>query len=444
MVAITLSYIVQIHSDKEIQRVYNTYMKKLEENRTPGLFARSSPSDLSGLREVTPFFAVVTIVMIGIYIAALMGLGEDRTLWHVSLLTVMMLVHLALYWGLLFFPEKISTYVLFLAVQSALAFGITLLSRQATLSIGLYAPLVGVAVGSLRNLRWKTLSIAGILFLATLNAFILPGSNLPVGWFWIVIPVTLFVIIYVELYSRQSEAREESQRLLQELEIAHKQLSEYAVQVENLTLAQERQRIARELHDTLAQGLVGLILQLEAVTNHLEKQNWIRAQEIVRQAMSRARVTLADARSAIGDLREMPALPDDVVEIVQAEINRFTGATGIPCEVDLGSVGLITDRTAEHVQRIVAEALINIARHAQAHHVQVSLSCTSDDLIISIQDDGVGFDLNRRSPISGHYGLLGMRERARLARGTLDVDSLPGVGTTVKLILPIAESEDGV
>lgn len=418
-------------------------MKKASDIKSWGLFSNPATSHQSRLRETRPFLVVVTVVMIGMYVVAVSGLGARRTPLHVSALTGLMVVHLALYWCLLILPEKISAYVVFLLVQSALAFTLTLLTRQATLSMGLYSPLVGVAVGALRNRRWTALVILGILCIAALSIYLLPDSNIPADWFWVMVPITLFVIIYVELYSRQSEAREESQKLLRELEIAHATLSEYAAQVEDLTLANERQRLARELHDTLAQGLVGLILQLEATATHLQNGHQERAEEIIRHAMSRARVTLADARQAIGDLREIQGSSDDVVEIIRTEAQRFTTATGIPCEVDAVSAPGIAERIAEHCQRVVAEALINVARHAQAQHTWVSLSGQPECLKISIRDDGVGFDPETQTQSSGHYGLLGMRERARLAGGKLDIKSVPGTGTTITLTVPLTVKPDG-
>ncbi len=398
----------------------------------------SAPGALheSRLRETRPFLGVVTVVMVGIYIAAVSGLGPERTPLQVSFLTGLMVIHLALYWCLLILPEKISAYVAFLVIQSLLAFILTLLARQATLSMGLYSPLVGVAVGALRNRRWTALAILGILSTAVLSIYLLPESNIPTDWFWIMIPITLFVVIYVELYSRQTEAREESQKLLQELEIAHAQLSEYAVQVEDLTLANERQRLARELHDTLAQGLVGLILQLEATATHLRTGHQERAEEIIQQAMARARVTLADARRAIGDLRKIQGSAEDVGALIRTEVRRFSTATGIPCEVYAVSGVEVPDRVAEHCQRIVAEALINVARHAQAQHTWINMSNASDYLEISIRDDGIGFDPEERTQSSGHYGLLGMRERARLAGGRLEIKSDYGSGTTITLTVP--------
>ena len=103
------------------------------------------------------------------------------------------------------------------------------------------------------------------------------------------------------------------------------------VELERLTLAAERQRLARELHDTLAQGLVGLTLQLEALDAHLGRGEVPKSIAIVRGAAARARSTLADARTAIADLRATSAPP--LAEALREEADRFSSATGIPCVV---------------------------------------------------------------------------------------------------------------
>ncbi|TFG72472.1 MAG: sensor histidine kinase [Anaerolineales bacterium] len=411
-------------------------IKNTSDQKPSDLFSAPAASHASRLRDTRPFLVVVTFVLVGIYIVAISGSGPRLVPLQVSILTGLMVVHVALYWCLLILPEKISAYVVFLVVQSSLAFALTLFTRQATLSMGLYSPLVGLAVGVLRNRRWTALAILAILCTAGLSIYLLPESNIPTDYFWVMIPITLFVIIYVELYSRQIEAREESQKLLRELETAHAKLSEYAAQVEDLTLANERQRLARELHDTLAQGLVGLILQLEATATHLQNGHLERAEEIIRHAMSRARVTLADARRAIGDLREIQGSADDVGEMIRTEARRFSTATGIPCEINAVSGVKIPERVAEHCQRVVAEALINVTRYAQAQHTWISLSDGPDCLKISIRDDGIGFDPEKQTQSSGHYGLLGMRERARLAGGRLEIKSDQGIGTTITLTVP--------
>jgi NarL family two-component system sensor histidine kinase YdfH len=243
----------------------------------------------------------------------------------------------------------------------------------------------------------------------------------------------LFVLIYVVLFMRQLTAREESQKLLQELQEAHTQLAEYAQQVEALTLEGERQRMARELHDTLAQGLAGLVLQLEALEASLERDDLQKALNITGQAKDRARTTLADARRAIDDLR---ATDTTMVEAVSREVERFTTATGIPCHLDMPPEIDVSERDGENVLRFVSEGLANVTRHAQATQVQLSLVEEDGWLQIQIHDDGRGF-APQSDTAAGHYGLLGLRERARLAKGQLTVQSAPGKGSTLTMRLPV-------
>ncbi|MCA9930154.1 MAG: sensor histidine kinase, partial [Anaerolineales bacterium] len=200
-------------------------------------------------------------------------------------------------------------------------------------------------------------------------------------------------------------------------------------------------RMARELHDTLAQGVAGLVLQLETANNHLENGRTPRAQTIIQQSMRRARTTLADARAAIDDLRlEDRSLPD----AIQHHADRFTQATGIPCHLTLDiatatsarSVQAVPETIADHAKRIVSESLTNITRHAQANNVWLTVRQENRQLLITVQDDGVGFDVET-AVRAGHYGLLGMRERARLVNGTFVINSDPEKGTHLSLTLPL-------
>jgi NarL family two-component system sensor histidine kinase YdfH len=183
--------------------------------------------------------------------------------------------------------------------------------------------------------------------------------------------------------------------------------------------------------------LAGLILQLEAVDTHLSRNQVERAQKITAQAMSRARSTLADARHAIDDLRN-DETKLDVESIVRAETERFTSATGILCDLELEITSYIPEPVAEHVLKIVSEGLTNIARHARAQHVSLQLEVHNGTLNMQIKDDGCGFEVAVPGK-SGHYGLVGMRERARLAGGMLDIESRPGQGTILRLRFPLGE-----
>jgi NarL family two-component system sensor histidine kinase YdfH len=301
-----------------------------------------------------------------------------------------------------------------------------------------FAALIGLSVGMLRQ---RVLAAAAVLILLALLALVSAqaGDALPLSW-WLVaaLPMTIFVVVYVMLYTRQMEAREQAQALLEELESTHRQLAEYATQVEDLTLAAERQRMARELHDTLAQGLAGLILQLEAAHSQLEQGHSTRAGEIIDQAMARARATLHEARQAIGDLRTPDSATVDLGLAIRREAERFSRATGIPCAVDIALDAPLPARANEHVMRVVAEALNNIAQHAQAGQVWISAVQGTGGVEVVVRDDGIGFAAGATESQAGHYGLVGMRERARLAGGALEVASAPGQGTTVRLHLPPA------
>jgi two-component system, NarL family, sensor histidine kinase YdfH len=324
----------------------------------------------------------------------------------------------------------------YLVVQGLLCFVITVVGDNISLAFGLYMMMIGEAFGVL-GINWRGfVAMAFYLSLSAINFILLLSGEQFMTWVLPIVPTTVFVLMFVWLFERQNRAREEAQNAWRELDAAHRKLSEYAAQVEDLTLANERQRMARELHDTLAQGLAGLVLQLEAIDSHLSRGNTPKAQAITQQAMDRARATLADARRAIDDLRSGD-LPDvDLEMAVREEADRFTAASGIPCELAIELPPELSEDVRECALRVVSEALTNSARYAQARNTMVSLRPIDNALAIEVRDDGVGFDPAQIS--AGHYGLIGLRERVRLIGGTLNIESAPGQGTTLKVQLPLA------
>jgi len=167
----------------------------------------------------------------------------------------------------------------------------------------------------------------------------------------------------------------------------------------------------------------------------IDRNRFDRAQMILQQAMARARATLADSRRAIDDLRT--GAGRGAAEAIRVEVSRFTEATGIPCSLDLTLLPALPDSIREHALRAISEGLNNVARHAKAKEASVRVGSSNGWLEIEVRDDGVGFDPVAAKQQSGHYGLLGMRERARLAGGALEIDSARGSGTTLKLRLPV-------
>lgn len=385
------------------------------------------------MREGRPFYAIMMIVLVGMYIQALYTTPGVRAPARLIPFTGLMLIHITLHWYSYYLTIRPQLSLPYLIVQGVLVSILAAVSNNVGLSFGLYFALIGEAVGIVRDRRITVIAV--VVYLALTLYTLIPQ----LGWSGIsagaltVVPITVFIITYVVMYQRQLEARYRIESLLSELEVAHQQLSEYAVRIEDLTLAAERQRMARELHDTLAQGLAGLILQLEAASSHLADHNTARTAAILEQAMMRARQTLAEARQAIDDLRSERPASGDLVAAMQYEVGRFTNATGIPCTLQIDGLAGLPVTVCEHIARIIAEGLTNVALHARASAVTLSARRRDGRIELELKDDGSGFDARPDAAQKGHYGLIGMRERARLIGGVLTVESTPGAGTIVRL-----------
>lgn len=393
----------------------------------------NDPEVEAGLQETRPFFWILIFVLIILYGISVYESPELRQPARLVPYTVLFFIHIILHWYMPYLVTQKRKLALYLLVQIILINLLILISAQQSLVIGLYMTLAGETIGILENWRQSLLAVFAYLALMGITYGLIWGWETTPDWLGMALFVLLFVLVYVMLFVRQINARAESQRLLDELQEAHAQLAEYAAQVETLTLEAERQRMARELHDTLAQGLAGLVLQLEALELSLERDNTQQAQEITAQAKERARTTLADARRAIDDLRDADT---GTPEAINREIERFQKATAIPCTLDMPSGLNISERDDDHALRCVSEGLANITRHAQATKAWVTLKEENDHLLIQVRDNGRGFDTTGDIP-AGHYGLLGLRERARLANGQLMVESKPGQGTTVTMSIPL-------
>jgi NarL family two-component system sensor histidine kinase YdfH len=375
------------------------------------------------------------------------GRDDGLTTSALILFTVLMVVHTGVHWmylsGLLARLQQMGL-LLVCVIQGILALGIGLVVRNWDVSISLYLTLLLEA--STFPVKTRFIAMGSYLLFFALNVIslsIVRPHELLEAIRNIVAPVSLFAVGYTVLYMQQVRAREQAQKLLRDLEVAHAQLSAYALHVEELTLAAERQRIARELHDTLVQGLAGLTMQLEVANLRLTNQRYEQAQTTIKQAMERTRATLAEARHAIYDLR-LDAEPEhNLVITVQEEIEHFTEDSTVECTVDIEALSSAPPSLHMHVLRMIAEGLTNVAHHAQAQHVWVSAtyehSGKDKSLLIEVRDDGKGFDPEVAAREVGHYGLIGLRERARLLGGKLEILSKPGKGTTLQLRIPQEE-----
>ena len=201
----------------------------------------------------------------------------------------------------------------------------------------------------------------------------------------------------------------------------------------------ERGRLAREIHDTLAQGFVGISVQLELVARLLAGSRDAALQQLD-QARALVRASLDEARTSIWDLRSENAGAEDLPARLRQSCNRI--ASGSPSKVYLqvkGTYRPVTPKTEEELLRIGQEAVANAVRHAGATRIDVQLIYEAARVSLKVADDGRGFSPSPdRTGPEGHYGIKGMHERAEEIDAALVLESTPGGGTRVSVEAPLA------
>ena len=203
-----------------------------------------------------------------------------------------------------------------------------------------------------------------------------------------------------------------------------------------LARAEERARLAREIHDTLAQGLTAIALNIEGAMHRLEMDP-DQARERLERALAMARENLEDARRSVLDLRGAAQLEGKPLAEALAGLARsFTSDTGVPATVEPSDVDSLSLRTESELFRIAQEALTNVRKHAHARVVRITLRRRGPGVSLLVRDDGQGFDVRSARNAEGH-GLTGMRERARLLGGRLQINSHPARGTRVQVLVPL-------
>ncbi len=211
-------------------------------------------------------------------------------------------------------------------------------------------------------------------------------------------------------------------------------------QARELAALEERNRLAREIHDTLAQSLMGLHIQLEAAEDLLG-QDPAAARAKIRSACALTKDSIEEARRSVWNLQPLALSAGTLTEAIQRELAR-SGERGIRSSIEIeGEAPEAIDRRSEFTAlRIVQEALSNVRQHSEANSVAVRLAFNPTTIHIRVSDDGVGFEPSSArgllSPTGGGFGLTSMQERARLAGGQIEVRSAPGMGTQIELEIP--------
>jgi PAS domain S-box-containing protein len=209
-------------------------------------------------------------------------------------------------------------------------------------------------------------------------------------------------------------------------------------QSRRMAVTAERNRMAREIHDTLAQGFTGVIVQLEAAADARARGLLEESEEHLARAGNLARESLQEARRSVHALRPRRLEQGNLCEALRRLMSEMTAGTSIVAELTLeGEPRTIPGSWEENILRIGQEALTNALRHARANHVSVRISFSDTLLGLRVCDDGSGFDPNR---VCDGFGLVGMHERVKEMGGELNVVSTVGAGTEITVTLPMADA----
>lgn len=380
-------------------------------------------------RRETFLTLATTFIPICIHIFVALTIEREPS-WKIALVAILGLIYFSISFlldGDVIFANRKSTYSYF-AIMSLIGLTINFLASPGYMWI-ILAPLLGAAESILNKIgRWS------------MYAIILIGSGGPYiyyfGWdtwyvFILYTPAILFIVTFTRLTMKADQDRQKAESLTRELEEANRKLGEYAIQAEELATTQERNRIAREIHDNLGHYLTVINVQLEAakVTFDLKPE---KARDAIDKAQILTKEGLGAIRNSIAALRENPVanrpIPDAIAELI-----RENEQAGITTDFRISAEPrLLPPNATLTLYRIVQEALTNVRKHANATTVSVLLDYNQPETVhLQISDNGIG-----SAGTGSGFGLMGIAERVTSLGGTLHIDTQPEAGFALAISIP--------
>ncbi|TCM43435.1 sensor histidine kinase [Kribbella sp. VKM Ac-2568] len=282
------------------------------------------------------------------------------------------------------------------------------------------------------------------LVLAAVGAAQLWSAGWTLDAFWEILPwmlislvVSMLLGIWIEKVISQSQQRAE---LIEELEAARDELADAH---HTAGVMAERERMAREIHDTLAQGMTSIVMLAQTAAVELSRGATDPAAARLAAIEDTARENLAEARALVAAFTPVALSGATLTEALRRQAERFTAETGVDVQVSLDmpddEVAALPQGQQVVLLRAAQESLANVRKHAGATRVRITLGMSSDGVAIEISDDGSGFE--PLAPAAG-YGLAAMRGRVEESGGTVQVDSAPGRGTRVQVLIPATGQEN--
>jgi signal transduction histidine kinase len=374
------------------------------------------------------------LVTLAAYLSALITMGY--VLNQISTSKAAVLVSLALLYlviGIYGYAwvrntPSVNWKLLYLALQIILASTLLFVTKSPALLLAML-PLAGQSVVLLSRrltfLAWAVMWLALVVAMAIFAGW---GAAAVLGMFFLA--GIVFVVVITQLAIKEQRARSEVERLLAQLKEANEQLREYAGQVEELATVTERNRLAREIHDSLGHYLTVVIVQIEAAAALL-KADPERSLDGLRKAQGLAQKGLEEVRRSVSALRSSHPEPRSLVDSMTSLFDECL-ASGVATEFQLrGTPRKLSASTELALYRAAQEGLTNVRKHSRAEGATVILDYSGDNVRLVVHDEGVG----ATEPKQG-FGLVGVHERVQLLGGEVRIATAANKGFTLEVGLP--------
>jgi signal transduction histidine kinase len=373
------------------------------------------------------------VVVLSSYLSTFSSFKPSSSLELILLITLG-IIYLSLgVYGFSYAAQSESLFIrlVYFALQVPLGSLIIILSRGAGLNALVLLPLAGHSVVLLPGL-WEYISntVIAVAFLVSIRTFTSDWAMV-FRDFPTFLAGILFIMIFTQTAVGEEKARREVDRLVEDLESANQHLREYTLQIEELTIAKERNRLAREIHDGLGHYLTTIYMQIQA-SRAIMVKNPDKALSALEKAQTMTQEALADVRRSVAALRttspeELLPLPQRIQKMI---LN--SGTIGFKSSFEcIGTPRVLSNPADLALYRAAQEGMNNACKHAKASNFWVTLDYSiPDQTRLQIRDDGIGAD-----HIQEGFGLIGLKERILLLNGTVDIQTEKGCGMTLEIMV---------
>jgi signal transduction histidine kinase len=388
-------------------------------------------------RTLVITYIATYLLAVGTIIRLLVRYRDDR-FWSIALLLGGYLVLLIA--EPFFFRRNILLTYIYLIVQIAIISTVALITPTVDFFAVLFCPLV---VQVMHTFQQRTGFLITGIFTVITAILLLLGLGLEMGLPLIFIYGVIYFLLaaFIAIIREAEEAREESQKQQAELQSTHQQLQSYTAQAEELAVLEERNRMARNLHDSVTQTIFSMRLTAEAA-NMLLDNNPDRVGTELDKLQLLAKSALSEMRSLIYELRPTAVTELGLIPALRHHAMILERQHGLIIDLQISGEPHLSELEAQRLFRISQEALNNVIKYAQTDKAWLMLRFDGDRVFLQVEDQGIGFNPQTLTAAQDHIGIEGMQERVDAMGGLLTIESHPGQGTRVMVEVASTSEED--